>query len=174
MKIIGLAWMVLGSLSVLSAIRVGMHCYEQWDEPKKQGIPSFQQPVSRILTNIPFQSSERQRELMKMLNGMSLLPSNKYVVISPASPEETAKVCAEMQFTLPVQVLCEQRLVRLEVSDYVKGHLVIHSWTRQGLEYLELGLVLAECGQDFCVPLDRDVKLAPSVEGKDHRSGVTK
>lgn len=169
MKAANLVWTVLGSLSVLSVIGFGMHS----NESNSQGIPSFQQPVSRILTNIPFQSSERQRELLKMLNGMSLLPGNKYVVVSPASPEETARVCAEMQFTLPVQVLCEQRLVRLEVSDYVKGHLVIHSWMRQGLEYLELGLVLAECGQDLCVPLDRDVKLTPSVEGKDHRGGVS-
>lgn len=163
----------LATIAILSVITL---CIPLFDPPVPSGIPEPKASPSK-LTNIPFTSTAPQRELFALLNGRELKPGN-YSFVSPASSEETAKVCAEMQFSLPVTVECEGRVIRLSVSEFVRGMLVMHSWFRvtkaelAKQEFLELGLLLTECGQDLCVPLDRDVKLAPPVEGEDHRPGV--
>lgn len=160
----------LATIAILSVITL---CIPLFDPPVSSDIA---QPKSK-LTNIPFSSTAPQRELFALLNGKELKPGN-YEFVSPASSEETAKVCDEMQFSLPVDVECEGRVIRFSVSEFVRGMLVMHSWFRvtkaelTKQEYLELGLLLIECGQDLCMPLDRDVQLAPPVEGEDHRSGV--
>lgn len=163
----------LATVVILSVITL---CIPLFDLPVPSGIFEPKASPSK-LTSIPFTSTAPQRELFALLNGTEL-KLGSYEFVSPASSEETAKVCAEMQFSLPVTVECKGRVIRISVSEFVRGMLVMHSWlrvTKEELdkqEYLELGLLLTECGQDLCVPLDRDVKLAPPVEGEDHRPGV--
>ncbi len=150
-----------------------------WDDSaQKGGIPEPRPAASR-LTNIPFTPTTGQRELIELINGTQIRPG-KYQFVSPASPEETSQICSEMQFSLPVFVECEGRIVIFDVADSVRGTVVMHSWIRrlesgelEHQEFLEMGLLLtAECGQDLCVPLNRNVKFTPPVEGEDHRTGV--
>jgi len=164
----------LGTIAILSAITLCIPVFEPY---KLSTIPE-PKPVPSRLTNIPFTPTTAQRDLIAMLNGTEVKPG-KYTFVSPASAEETAQVCGEMQFSLPLFVECEGRMVRFDVSDYVRGTIVMHSWLRrpragqvQAQEFLEVGLLLTECGQDLCVPLDRDMKLTTTVEGEDHRPGV--
>lgn len=163
-----------GAIAILSVITLCNPVLE----PDKLGTIPEPKPVPSRLTNIPFTPTTAQRELIAMFNGMEVKPG-LYTLVSPASAEETAQVCSEMQFSLPLFVECEGRMVRFDVSDYVRGTIVMHSWLRrpragqvQAQEFLEVGLLLTECGQDLCMPLDRDMKLTTPVEREDHRPGV--
>jgi hypothetical protein len=100
------------------------------------------------LANVEFYATPKQRELIKLLDGKLLAPGKTYEVKSPADPEETRKVCAQLNFSLPVHVTCERGLVTIDVPEYARGRIILHTWYRvkddQKQEFLEMGLLLAE------------------------------
>ncbi|MGP1680861.1 MAG: hypothetical protein ACTS8S_00850 [Giesbergeria sp.] len=110
-------------------------------------------PVAvKRLANVEFYATPQQQALIELLDGKWLAPGKTYEVKTPADPEETRKVCVQLNFSLPIHVVCERGLVTITVPEYIRGYLILHTWYRaqegKKQEFLEMGVLFTECVKD--------------------------